>query len=575
MDFIISSQKNYSFENHVLIDNSLFLSYNVNHKVRNRELIHETPDILIIVDANLYFVNSLNDNNITRFSIEKNIDKLQNGFAIYIDKKQNSITIYNDIFGFCHLYSRVKDNQVILTNNYNQLLAFSEKKIDSLAVLDLFFFNYTLLDRTIISDIKRLPGGSKVVISNQKVTQNTLFNFAKNFKPADISTPVSPDVFGNILSGSIKNELSCEHEVLLTMTAGFDSRALMAACNSLQLNFSSFTFGQQGNIEIETIRPFINNYSKNHTFFNLDSSYTQTIEKTLNQFIGNVIDNPTILDLPHYFYIKNQLEASNLITGFMGGELMLGQSIGAGVILTAHAAQLLTSDNPDDLKKHFKEAAAKHGLFNDDILNKIEAEYIDSLQEYFAGKENLNLLTFLINEKYAKFFGTINKVFRNHSNLIVPFMNKELIEYLLNSDVSFLNKVPFKNNPLTNFKGKTFYAKAIKALSPELGKTKFDRLYSINDLCSPFNYPKAALGYFQSHFLKKNKKHPRPHHYDLWFRDIVIKTLNRTEKIASGFNSEFSLSVEKYESLSSPDKKALANVTASVIAFEQILQVED
>ena len=151
-------------------------------------------------------------------------------------------------------------------------------------------------------------------------------------------------------------------------------------------------------------------------------------------------------------------------------------------------------------------------------------------------------------------------------------MDFHLIDYIVNSDISFLKKKPFQKNPFANIKAKIFYAKVIQTLCPELGETKFDRLYSVNDLCRFYRIFKAGIGYIQSHFFKKNKKaYPKPHHYDLWLKDIILQEFDHTKlnQISDIFNSTF-ITENEYNNLSSAEKKRLSNVLSIILAVKHL-----
>ena len=85
-----------------------------------------------------------------------------------------------------------------------------------------------------------------------------------------------------------------------------------------------------------------------HRFIDLNSKYLENLEATVTSFIDDNLDCPTILDLPHYFYVKQKIEPCNLVFGFMGGEFISGQTVGSQVTFTQFASDLLTSRSIDE-----------------------------------------------------------------------------------------------------------------------------------------------------------------------------------------------------------------------------------
>jgi len=575
MDFLLRRSKHLLNWKSVKLGN-YFLYYHQNNAVERRELLLGNENYLIIGDVNISFANTIRYG-ISKETILNNIEKLTNGYIIIYDKILDTISIYNDIFGFYHLFCIHNDNDIIVSSDFKFLLNSASRKIDNYALFDILLFNYTLFDRTLIKDIRRLMGGSELIIRENDCYLNVKYNFAEKYILPDRLHYLSPNDLGDILVGNISKELDKQLDIQLTMTGGFDSRALLAACSNMGLNFSTFTFGQKGNIEIETTKPFINKYSKEHKIFELDNKFINNLPGILKEFIEVNKDNPTILDLPQYSFIKNQLPSLNIITGFMGGEIMAGQSVGAQVTFTDFAAEMIKAQNVNDLSGLFDYKISITNIFNPEQINEIKDNYLNTLKPYFHQCHNLNLLRFLINEKYSKFFGTVNKVFKNHSNLIIPFMNVDYLRMLLSSEFSFLKKPPFKQNPLRNLKYKISYAKMIKYLKPELGTTKFDRLYKLNDLTNVCRLPIAGMGYVNSHVLKINKKYyPRPHHYDLWYENIMFdefKDIN-FNAISGLLREDFSFVSIDYKNLPDGDKKIWSNLLGFKLATDMILKAK-
>lgn len=567
MKFLIC-KKLTGYSSHYLQVGEYFLQYKRNSDIPARELFFESKDYILIGDVNPSFNNKIySDTNLQ--NIEKNINLLNNGYLIFIDKTNNKFYLFTDVFGFYHIFYHEKETEIVISSDFNSIVPFSTKEHDDFAVLDIILFNYTLINRTLLKDIKRFFGGSKVIISNDSVNIDVVNNFANNFNFGE-KVKLTHRQFAESIVNSVREEIitTCPNE--LSMTGGFDSRALLATCTYLNLKVNAFTFGQEGNIEIETINPFIQKFVSNHRFIKLDNDYINSIDKTFESFISKNLDNPVFHSLVEYEHCKHSISGANLLMGFMGGELITGQSIGAQVTFTKFAADLLSTNNKEIIKKLFIEQLTLNDFLDKNYILGIADSYLDTLRIYFLQENNLNVIRFVINEEYSKFFGASNKIFRNN-NLVVPFIKVDFLTLLLNSEISFLRKKQFKKNPFANIKAKILYAKAINFLNPDLGSTKFDRLYSVRVLCRFYLLPKAVLFYFLNHFYKKNKKnYTKTTNYEDWYCDLVLSKINLLSSMSKVLSSNYKSDYKEYKTKDDLYKKRIMKATAIYVALEQI-----
>lgn len=543
-----------------------------NHQINKREIEYETDNFFVLADANISFIDTFFKDP-SQLNVENNIQKLKNGYVILVNKKNNTIKLYTDIFGYYQLFYIISDQSITISSDFKSLLPLSRKEPDEFAALDLILFNYTLKDRTLISDIKLLKGGGYIEINNHSFSMDSVNNFSENYEAKFQHDKIHFTDFAEKLTKSLMEEIIYGEQINLTMTGGFDSRALLAICKNENLEFNTITFGQINNIEQETIKGFIYDYSNKHKFIELDNDYIDNLPLILFNYLNLNLDNPVTLDLLHYVYVKQHLNPSNLITGFMGGELLMGPSIGSQVMLSKLSADVLVALDIKTLHNKLLSSICNFDFINNQYLESIINEYIQTISNYFYKDDKSNILDFLVNEIFRKFFGAVNKIFKNSSNLITPFMDPNVIKLLLDSKMSFLLKQPLKQNPVSNLNTKMFYAKSIIHIFPHLANTKLDRLYTIKDISNYFNLSKALYGYFQSHILKKNKKNfLRPHNYDVWFEKLIFVHDNKKSfpTISNILNNNFVLSREQYKNYLPHEKKKIINLFSIEKSYELI-----
>ncbi len=571
MDFLISSDSVKIAWG--LIKAGQLYTYYRKGQVHDRELISETDELFILADANISFIRKIKAEP-SRSFIEKNINYLDNGFVILFNKITNELILYTDIFGFFPVFSIIRSyREIKISSDFGQLLKYSSSEVNASSVLDLLLFNYIINERTLLQDISRIKGGSVLTIMNDSVKSISSNNFAENFNIPEKYNKFLPGEAGQVLSEKIAGETSFFLPTVLTMSGGFDSRVLLAAVKHAGLDVSTFTFGQPGSIEQETIIPFIDLFSREHTFFRLNDDYRKDIKRHLIDFLECNLDSPSAQDLIHYSYIKRSLNSCNLIAGFMGGELITGQSLGAGVTFTEFAYHLLTSSDNSKLAELFDNEINKAGLFDIKAVGRYKEEYLTGISNYLSDENKLHIIRFLLNEKYSKFFGRINSLFRNHSNFIVPFMSYDYLTYLLNSERSILRTGILNSSPAVTIRARIAYSRMVEYLHKPLANTKLDRLYSVKDLSRYYRLPYAIYAYFLNHVFDRNKKkYVRPHHYDLWYADFITSdfTSNFSNQVYGLIKKDFSKSSDQYMKLSSGGKKVYANLVGLKLGLKMI-----
>ncbi len=554
---------------HIQIGNS-YLHYEANTHISERELLIESDEIFVIGDVNPGF-NSLIAANPALNTIEVNINQLTNGYILFLNRQTQVLTLYTDVFGFYHIFYIQNSNNLVISSEFQDILKFSEKVPDGFALLDIVLFNYTLLERTIIKDIKRFNGGTKILLEDNSFSIKVCFNYADNFRLKKTHRITHKD-FANELVKSINKNLVPSIPNYISMTGGFDSRAILAACKQINLEINTFTFGQYNNIESETIKPFILQFVCLHKFIELDKNYIANIDTVFQNYLNKNIENPAYRSLVEFEYTNEFIPPSNIIAGFMGGELVNGQSIGAQAMVTNFASELLLTNSQNFNSEVFFNKIKQSKFLNHAYIHTIWDSYIDTIKVYLSVGDNLNILKFVINEVYSKLFGAVNNVYRNKSSLVVPFMDTDFLDMLLNSNISFLHKTMFKDNPFLNFNSKVLYAKAINYLYPEFSITRFDRLYRVKDLCLPYLWPKAAYFYYMNHkFRKNNKMYQKTTDYDAWYKQIVLSTINNDSLKLIYLLPNIELSGSDFDQQTSLEKREILKLAAYFQAIKKAL----
>lgn len=508
-------------------------------------------------------------------TVYSNISKMD--FALVVILLENEILLCNDPFGAYPLYLMLdKDNEVIV-DNLNFLNREVLTNYDDFAIADYYLFHHVVGQNTLHQNVKRIPGHSVIRID----------------KNGNIEVKKNPAVYGtsgvNKISDALalSNQLSLgrsNHKTFLTLTGGYDSRLLLSLLLSEKADFETLTWGIKGNLQTEVAKQLSEKFNLIHHEIELGNDFTARIPQYIRKIFEKTPDSPFILDMPQFIYysdlIAEKYGSADLVTGFMGSELLRGPSYSSEVLLTKFVADLYRTKSYEQLKKLILDKLINSKLFK----NEFVYDNINSLAERYVlyssvGIENLNSdcqVDYLLNEKYGKLFGQIIRLHNDSINLINPYLNVHFVSNQISR--TFNQKTLYHNSKLLNFLSYRYYAQLINEIYPELLETKVDKGgFKLVDLLT---IPGVIKIFYHKYFLDKKsiirQKYSSPIDYSDWLKYIVIDVFssNRSSSFSVLDYSNFQESVEAhYDKLSKIDKNSLI-VLAGLQLFDKYLKDE-
>jgi hypothetical protein len=495
--------------------------------------------IVVNKEYDLYTEFSINDIPLLETllkSLENNVFdvfiKINSPICIVHSKKLNTVYLYSNHFNNRQLFYSISPNKIILSDRYYDIIREEHSIIEYESICSNLIFNYGLNSSTLNTGIKSLSPGSIIKIQN-----GVLYDFSQKYKSHSLSQQMEPS---DILSNYILNNIKENNPVLLSMTGGFDSRVNFAILLKLGIKFEAFTFGNPNSNDAVPAINLCNQYGIKHHLIDLNNDFYQHREKYVDRLIESSLNNPFVLDLAHYEFVKELFPASNIVTGYMGGEILTGGNVGSSqVTFTQTAKDLLTSENLLEFKNKFLSNFDTQFIRLDNIPDL--DEYLNSFSNYFYKKKtnNQNLTNFLLYEKYHKFFGVIKSIYSPKHHQIDTFMAPEYFNYIHQLPYNYNNTPLFKRNPYTNYLSRRFYAQIIKETTPSLLESKLDRGYKVKDLLSPFGLLNISKNYYLNHTGRGNKLNIKTIDYRKWFEADVFEYLKHSSNLQDYFNKDF------------------------------------
>lgn len=510
------------------------ISFNINNKNElNNHTEHEvkwTDSSKIIVLNNNRVLNLVKSGVLTYKNFEEEYYKYLDYGLVLIVSEEKTI-LYNDIWGAFPFFKIEKDEKIeIISNDFNSL---TKSQVDEFAVIELIHFNHILGERTIDKKIKKIKGGQKISVLNEEIHSEELFNWEKIVQKLSLPTNETPAYY---LKQALRDSLN-EKEVTLTLTGGFDSRLLLSTLLSENNNFKTITWGLPGNLQTSTAQHLSKQFNLEHKEVQLDSEFTDKIEHYLNYVTQNGTELPFIIDIPQFIYMCEQLpKQENLVTGFMGSEIVRGPSYSSQVTLTKFAADIGLSKSKNEIKQHILAFNEEYPYINSDFITKNMDLIIDEYTEYAKinipkEQPNYNIFKYLFQEKYAKIYGMIMNYHHQFDlNLINPYMDFKFISAMFKRNSAFTTMTPYENSSTKNFLLYRLYAKEIKNTFPPILKTKLDRGYYVNDLISLQGMAKLIPYQVYRKFKKKKGKTIKVVDAYTWYKSFIHDKISSPAK---------------------------------------------
>ncbi|MHC1703466.1 MAG: hypothetical protein AB9846_06115 [Tenuifilaceae bacterium] len=458
------------------------------------------------------------------------------GFILIISKTKNEIHLINDIYGVYPIYFINNEAGLIISNEFEGLINTQEKvSLNFHGLYDYFLFNYTIKSRTIINEISQLEGGSLIKFeSNVLVVKKRadITNLIFSYKDAGI------EEMCRSLTDHIESNTDPDLPVQLPLTGGFDTKVILSILLSKQQKFAAYTFGSVDGDDNIAAQSIANQFGIDQKYIALTSDFLKEIDSQINNYIRFSPNAPMLESLLYYMLVKEKIPKSNIISGVMGGELMVGPVLIAELVTTRTAAMLTLCEDEEDLRIELAKDIEEVGFININRFKENVVEYIEPLKSYIRkNKEDKhkNIVNFLINETYAKFFGVIFINMFSKYNIINPFLDLRFLKSLFNSKYSFTHKRPFRKAPLSHFFSRRLYPKMIRIIEPKVLSAQMDRGYNLRDFLHWYMFPKPIFNYIRRHILKKRKVVSSDLGYIPYLKELLVEKADSLHVIKLDF----------------------------------------
>lgn len=169
---------------------------------------------------------------------EQCVDKLRGMFSFIIwDINGNKIFGARDPFGIKPLYYVEDDNLIAFSSEYKTLVDIKDKEVDLEELQVYLSFQYTLFNRTMMKNIKKIPEGHCFTIENDELEIRRYYHTEFNESDVSVNDIVSA------IEDSVKHHMISDVPLGTFLSGGIDSTIVATLASKINPNIKSFSVG--------------------------------------------------------------------------------------------------------------------------------------------------------------------------------------------------------------------------------------------------------------------------------------------------------------------------------------------
>ena len=166
--------------------------------------------------------------------------------GVLADLRRKTIILFNDRYGMSRLYLHEGKDAILFGSETKSLLKVKSelRAIDPDALAQLLRCNCTMGNRSLFKNVLLLPGGSLWSFDGRRTLQKRRYFDFKEWEQQDALAPDDfYDQFTLAMNRIVPAYAGDVNEVALSLTAGLDTRAVMASWHMHDRSFPCYTFG--------------------------------------------------------------------------------------------------------------------------------------------------------------------------------------------------------------------------------------------------------------------------------------------------------------------------------------------
>jgi asparagine synthetase B (glutamine-hydrolysing) len=488
----------------------------------------------------------------------KGIQKKLNANDIYFLYLTRKLDLVNEIKGnFQIIIIQNDDNKIIVINSKSGVSPFyyyfdSEIFVCSTAIylfpdflkdklkfsysniLEYALFNYPLGENTLFENVYNLLPGEIVTYNNGKLEKATYYNVTDFITDKRISKKEAIENGVELFNKIVNSYVADKEKINVSLTGGFDGRAILSALKFDMKNVLLYSFGIKGSKNISIPQQIAKDLNYNFKPYFLEEEYSEAfpLYGTMTCLLTDCL---ATFQRANYLYVFEDLSKHSdvVLTGIFGSELMRTFQ-NAGLMISESAVKILLAiDSLKELDKVINNYTYR--LYWGDLIfnNENKEKVIESWRVKYLNRKyefkNQYIFTYFIKDALRKYFGGEVHSERIFATNRFPFFDDEFVELILKSPFSAINNTFMKPTINERLNSQLYYAYILKYNKPELLNYTTDHGFAPKYLLYPFSILFIGPQVFIKSKIRKWKKY-KEFNTEEWAErlfDINKKTLDK------------------------------------------------
>ncbi len=166
--------------------------------------------------------------------------------GVVVDRIAGRVTLFNDRYGMGRIYWHQGDDEFLFGTEAKSLLKVRPqlRAIEPRALAQYLSFNCVMRNESLFKDIALMPGGSAWTFSaGRPLTRRKYFEFSDWEQQPTLERDGFFEKFRDTVSDILPRYSEEGEEAALSLTAGLDTRVILAGANDINRKFPCYTFG--------------------------------------------------------------------------------------------------------------------------------------------------------------------------------------------------------------------------------------------------------------------------------------------------------------------------------------------